>query len=150
MKKILKTTLSFTLAGILAFFSNASVFAAEVIPNNENVSIEVSTDAIVESGASTFSNYYYSGNVTTSWKTIARSTTGFGCNVYVDCTNLNLAKHDIRMLGANGNEIWSEKGAIAPIAKRIFICGSDVYEIQLRTQSGTSVVYVGPTSEPAN
>lgn len=92
---------------------------------------------------------------TTSWKTIASSTTGFNCNVYIKCSNTALSgwtvvPSDIRMLGKNGNVVWEEKGAIAGLGDRVFYCGSDVYTIQIRTQSGSGTAYAYQTNQPAD
>lgn len=86
-------------------------------------------------------------SINTSWKTIASSTTGFNCNVWIASYNtgtigLVVAPSDIRMLGKSGNVVWQESGAVAGNgAQRQFWCGSDVYTIQIKTQTGTGTAY---------
>lgn len=89
--------------------------------------------------------HYYSINTSTSWKTIATASSGFDCKVDISCTNFNNVPCDIRMLNSKGTVLWEESGAIritsivgsGGYGSRIFECGSDVYTIQIRTQSGT-------------
>ncbi len=117
------------------------------------LSVTPSVNAAVNSVDMVNSNTYYSGTVvSTSWTTVATSTTGFNCNVYIQCMNtgvvgLKVVPSDIRMLGKSGNVIWSEDAAIAGQGNRIFYCGSDVYTIQIRTQGGDGLVYIHETSE---
>lgn len=86
-------------------------------------------------------------SINTSWKTIASSTTGFNCDVWIGSYNtgtigLVVAPSDIRMLGRSGNVVWQESGAVAGNgAQRQFWCGSDVYTIQIKTQTGTGMAY---------
>ncbi|MCI8548723.1 MAG: hypothetical protein HFJ38_07570 [Bacilli bacterium] len=110
--------------------------------------------------ATPYSNSYpYSSTkmlvTSTSWKTIASSTTGFNCNVYIKCKNTSLSGWtvvpcDIRMLGKNGNALWEEKGAIAGLGDRVFSCGSDVYTIQIKTQAGSGTAYAYQTTQAAD
>ena len=86
-------------------------------------------------------------SINTSWKTIASSTTGFNCDVWIASYNLGtiglvVSPSDIRMLGKSGNVVWQESGAVAGNgAQRQFWCGSDVYTIQIKTQTGTGSAY---------
>ena len=92
---------------------------------------------------------YYSINTSTSWKKIAEASSGFGCNVYIECTNFSNVPCDIRMLDANGGLVWEESGAISINSifgsggngSRTFWCGSNVYQIQIRTQGGTGTAF---------
>ena len=68
----------------------------------------------------------------TTWKTVYSSTTGFNRNVAITCYNTSTHTNDIRMLGSNGQVVWTEDGAIDYSGSRTFWCGSDVYKIQLR------------------
>lgn len=113
-----------------------------------------------DSGIATpYSNSYpYQFNrlaTSTSWKTIASSTTGFNCNVYIECWNTTtsgtvVAPCDIRMLSKNGNVVWEEKGAINGVGHRIFWCGSDVYTIQIKTQAGHGTARAYQTTQSAD
>ena len=62
-------------------------------------------------------------------------------------SGLQVVPSNIRMLGKNGNVLWEESGAIAGQGSRIFICGSDVYTIQIKPQSGTGAAYAYQTSQ---
>lgn len=74
-----------------------------------------------------------------SWKTVYSSSRGFNRNVSITCYNTSTHKNDIRMLGSNGQTVWTENGAIDYSGSRTFWCGSDVYKIQLRnTGSGSN------------
>lgn len=101
-------------------------------------------------------NYPYTSSrqlqTTTSWKTLATSTKGFDCNVFIKCENtvfvgLRIAKNHVRMLDKNGNILWEESGAIKGSAQRIFKCGSDVYTIQIRTEAGKGLAYAYETTK---
>ena len=88
---------------------------------------------------------YNSINTSTSWKTIATASSGFDCNVDIGCTNFSNVPCYIRMLNSKGSVILEESGAIkitsmlgsGGYGSRTFWCGSDVYTIQIRIQSGT-------------
>lgn len=101
-------------------------------------------------------NYPYNSSkqlqTSTSWKTVASSTKGFNCNVMIKCENtvfvgFHISRNHIRMLGKNGNILWEEEGAIDGSSKRIFKCGSDVYTIQIRTESGKGLAYAYETTD---
>ena len=91
-------------------------------------------------------------SINTVWKEIAKSTDGFNCYVYIACYNTSpgsltqVAASDIRMLDANGNVIWYEGGAVSGSGSRIFFCGSDVYSIQIRTQTGKGTAFAYETN----
>lgn len=99
----------------------------------------------------------YNGTITTStsWKTLATSTTGFNCNVAIfnsstGTDGLGILRADIRMLGKSGNVVWQESKACPGYGTRIFWCGSDVYKIQIKVahSSGTAKAY--ETTESPN
>ena len=82
----------------------------------------------------------YNGTITTStsWKTLATSTTGFNCNVAVvnsstGTDGLGILRADIRMLGT-----------------RIFWCGPDVYKIQIKVAHSSGTAWAYETSESPN
>ena len=145
MKHILKSAITSTLALALLLSSSMLTQAAEVSGAEPNDAI-VSND--IDGGISTYSNSFQNGTViTTSWKTVATSTTGFDCNVYIKCMNTGMigwqvSPTDIRMLDRNGNVVWSENGAVAGQGNRTFWCGSNVYKIQARTQTGSGTIYI--------
>lgn len=156
MKRILKSTISLAIVLTLILSTNTLAYATEA-PTAELYDVTSSADdASMGNTITPFSNQYKSGiNISTSWKTIATSTTGFGCNVYIKCMNttldgLTVVPSDIRMLGKNGNVLWSENGAIPGQGSRIFVCGKDVYTIQIRTQAGVGVAYSHETTEAPN
>ncbi len=141
MKKFFKSSVTFIIALAMLFTTNAiSTFAAETSTINSESSV------VMESGISPYSNDYkgHYHNITTSWKTIATSTTGFNCNVYIKCYGTDLSRLNIRMLGKNGNVVWSENGAVPGLGSRTFWCGSDVYTIQASSQSSTIGIYIQP------
>jgi len=81
--------------------------------------------------------------LSTSWKTIASSSTGFNCKVAVSSmttgtiNNIQAVNPDIRMLGRNGNVVWSENSSTPGLSTRVYNCGSDVYTIQIRVSNGS-------------
>lgn len=141
MKHFKKTFITFTLVLVLAVVTGMTTVASAIdIDEKETISV---TDK-----ASVFSNKFYSGiNISSKeWTTIATSTSGFNCNVYVKCMNttfdgLRVVGTNIRMLGRNGNVLWSENEAVAGQGSRVFECGSDVYTIQASPRAGSGVIY---------
>lgn len=94
----------------------------------------------------------YNGTIVTSttWKTLASSTTGFNRNVTVfnsstGTDGLGILRADIRMLGKNGNVVWSEAKACPGYGTRQFWCGSDVYTIQIRVAHSSGTAYAYPS-----
>ncbi len=139
MKQFSKTFTALSLAFALVMSMTTVVSAAD-IDEKETMSV---TDK-----ASVYSNKFYSGiNISSNqWTTIATSTSGFNCNVYVKCMNttldgLRVVGTNIRMLGRNGNVIWSENEAVAGQGSRVFWCGSDIYTIQASPRAGLGVIY---------
>lgn len=151
MKKALKLTVAIYL--MLVLCGTVPVFATD---SHTDATVNVVSAAKVKPVDNTFTTYSNSfpynslGNaliVSTSWKTLATSTTGFNCNVFISCWNTAVYRCDVRMLGRNGNVLWSESGAIGGRDNRIFKCGSDVYTIQVKTQGGTATVYAYQTNQ---
>ena len=90
--------------------------------------------------------------VSSSWTTIATDSEGFGCNVKITGRLTSAGKRiDVRMLGKNNNVLWSENDSCPGLSSRVYICGTDVYKIQVRVDSGVSGTAIAlKTSEPAN
>lgn len=156
MKNILKKRVVALVLGLMiASHCVIPSFAAELPFNATPDSAEVITNGDISSLSN---SYPYIGRglyTTTSWQTVASSTTGFGCNVFIKCSNTAMSGWtvvpcNIRMLGKNGNVIWEEDGAIPGLGSRIFICGKDVYTIQICTQKGNGSAWAWETTEPAN
>lgn len=152
MKKVLRVTYAMAIAVAVLFGSSVSSFAAESAVADTEVS-----EATVAESASTreyiapvtpspgnkfdYTSMGHARAYTTSWKTLATSTKGFNCNVYIQCMNYGLngqgfAPSNIRMLDKNGKVLWSETGAVQGQGYRVFACGSDVYTIQICTSLG--------------
>ena len=120
------------------------------VTNISTVAYAADADTSVKDEISVQSATYKSGTViNTSWKTIATSSPGFNCNVYIKCMNTTFLPNswtvsptDIRMLGKNGKVIWSESSAVPGQGNRTFWCGSDVYTILARCQTGTGTIYI--------
>ena len=104
-----------------------------------------------------FAKNSYKGTITTStsWKTLATSTTGFNCNVAVvnastGTDGLGILRADIRMLGKSGNVVWEESKACPGYGTRVFHCGSDVYTIQIKVAYGGGTAWAYETTDPAD
>lgn len=143
--RMLKKVLGMALILVMSLSCTLNVFATE----NSNNSAVITANSGIELYAN---NYPHSSvlnglPVTTSWQTIASSTTGFNCTVWVGSYNtsnigLNVTPSDIRMLGKSGNVVWELSGALRGNGSAgEFWCGSDVYKIQIRTQKGTGTAY---------
>ena len=162
MKKVLRVTYAMALAVAVLFSSSVSSFAVESATVNTEVSEATVAESVSRAGVTYGGNTYpyYSLStmlkIDTSWQTIAYSSTGFNCNVEIGSYNtgfygFGVAKTNIRMLAKDGRVIWEEAAAITGDGvSRVFICGSDVYTIQLRTQSGTGSAFACQTKREAN
>lgn len=122
----------------LVFGSNIMPYAASVPSETINT-------------VSPRSNHYEGAGVDVdnkTWKTIATSTTGFGCNVQVNTFNTEVNYVSVKMLGKTGNVVWSETNAIPYNKSRVFECGSDVYEIKVKCvgSDNRSTVSCWPTT----
>lgn len=143
MKHTLKNILTIVLLLLFTFCNTTSALAYET-----PTKLSVCTAEMYSSSGNVYP--YPAGHqvltTNTSWQTIAYSTKGFNCNVYVKCNNtatvgLKVVPCDVQMLDKNGNVLWSENGAIAGLGSRTFWCGSDVYKIQIRTQAGKGTAF---------
>lgn len=147
MKNICKKILTIMTSLTLVMGLGLPVFAAEVPENTQN---DITTESITEEyGISTYSNHYSSGGVTvnsSTWTTIATSTTGFNCNVKISSLGTSLTTVDVRMLGKNGNVVWCEYESFGSLASRVYWCGSDVYKIQVSYHSGNGTISCYPTN----
>lgn len=65
-----------------------------------------------------------------SWATVASSTSGFNCNVVVSGLVIGNYCMDVHILNRNGNIVWSEENAFNTIGgnggSRTFWCGNDI------------------------
>ena len=116
------------------------------------VMIAIMVIAVLAMTVTAYAADNYKGTITTStsWKTLATSTSGFNRNVTVFNSSATLdglgpIRADIRMLGRNGNVVWQENKACPGYGERTFWCGSDVYEIQIKLANGygTARAYPG-------
>ncbi|WP_413854683.1 hypothetical protein [Candidatus Ruminimicrobium bovinum] len=108
--------------------------------------------AIMGTASKIYAADTYKGTIVTSttWTTLAESTTGFNRNVTVfnsstGTDGLGILRADIRMLGKNGNVVWSETKACPGYGTREFWCGSDVYKIQIRVAYASGTAYAYPS-----
>ena len=77
--------------------------------------------------------------VSNTWTTIATDSEGFDCNVEITGYLTSIGPRiDVRMLGKNGQILWSENDSCPGLSSRVYSCGSDVYTIQVRVDSGVS------------
>ena len=113
--------------------------------------------AMVGTTTTAFAANSYKGTITTStsWKTLATSTTGFNCNVAVvnsstGTDGLGILRADIRMLGKSGNVVWEESKACPGYGTRIFWCGPDVYTIQIKVKHSSGTAWAYETTESPN
>lgn len=148
MKKFFRIFLSLTLictllitgTSVLSFASNGKVIAKEDINN------------IISTQSDTYVTWL---NLTTSWKTIAKSTSGFGCNVEIVCNTTGTDGFhplyaDIRMLDKNGNVVWTEsKSCPGDGTGRVYFCGSNVYTVQIKVQHSGGTAWASKTSKSA-
>lgn len=100
---------------------------------------------------------HYNGPVTTSttWSTLATSTTGFNCNVAVNNAStafdgVGILRADIRMLGSTGNVLWSESKSCPGYGTRVYWCGPDVYTLQIKVATGSGVARAWETDQDPN
>ena len=114
MKQTLKTVSTFIAALSMVLILSITAFAA---------------DAKFEKSYKTGSSYTNVASIRTSNKI------GLNCNVCIFSYSTSMC--DIRMLGKNGKTVWEGKGVIA-MGNHIntFWCGTDVYTVQIRAQSG--------------
>lgn len=156
MKRFLKSAIAIVMTLLFAFGGTMSAFAAEVAPEGtevpngvEAVVLDNTTDAVARTGAGNHYPYRNNGLVTnaTEWRTVAYSTNGFDCTVYVEIHNtlvingFQVAPAGVRLLGKNGNVVWEESSAIAGQGHRNLWCGSDVYKIQIKNVAGSGSAY---------
>lgn len=90
--------------------------------------------------------------ISSSWQEIAYDTQGFNCNVEITGYLTSLGTRiDVRMLGKNGNVLWSENDSCPGLSSRVYHCGADVYSIEVRADSGvTGTVLALKTDKPAD
>lgn len=77
-----------------------------------------------------------------NWQTIAYSDDGFNCKVYIECSNGYVTSNSsIRMLGSDGHPVWEEIGAQPASGGRTYNCGSNIYTIQIKNQTGNGYAW---------
>lgn len=124
-------------------------YAAEVPVETASISTTETINAV-----SPRSTHYEASGIavnSTDWTTIATASNGFGCNVQVNTFNTQINYVSVRMLDKSGNVVWSETNAIPYNKTRVFSCGSDVYQIQVKcvgTQNRSTVSCWSTTREP--
>ena len=126
--------------------SSVSAFASETNTNSEVASVGFSTP---DTPSTRGNNYPYPSSSSslyvssTSWATIATSTSGFNCNVRIEGLVIGNYCIDVRMLDSSGNVVWSESNAIntASTGYRVFWCGSNVRTIQVKGHSGNGIAW---------
>lgn len=144
MKNICKEIVAIVTMITLVLSSNIAVYAAQH-EVDEDVCQEITK--VSDNTISPRGNQYESGGVyvtSTAWRNIATSTNGFSCNVKIGAYTGNVAYLSVRMLGRNGNVVWSETNAVAGNHSRVFWCGSDIYTIQAKATSGNATVTCWP------
>lgn len=159
MKRFFKNITVFAIALLMVFSSTMTALAINITNAEEKVGVVSVGSAreyiapVTPSSGNKFEHTSMSNALvcSTSWKTIATSTKGFNCNVFIACMNagtigLGIAPSDVRMLGRNGNVLWSESGAVRGQGQRVFKCGSDVFSIQIRTQAGSGSAWAYQTN----
>ena len=137
MRKIFKTSMLLVLAVVMLFSSAMTCMAATprapITHSSGIVFVGTGSDKLT---------------ITPTYKTIAyvdpARSTGFGAEIVILVVeNTAISANDIRMLDRYGNEIWEEEGAISNAGIRSFECGTDVYTVQIKTQSGYGDAYAG-------
>lgn len=140
MKKILKSTYICLLIAMMSFF--VMPISAQTNPMENEIVLK--QDSISQRANnfpynSSTNNLYVDG----TWRTIATSSTGFNCNVYINGM-VTSNYMDVRMLGSSGNIVWSLTNAVATYSgPGLFYCGSNVYSIQVRC-NGNGVAWAYP------
>lgn len=144
MKKFFRATLAIIMACVM-LVGGALSTSATTLPN-DNV-VEVLAE---KSYTTKYTSYGRALAISTTWKTIATSSTGFDCNVTINCRNIavledfTIAKGLVRMLDKKGNVIWtsSDDYAVPGQGSYEYYCGSDVYSIQIKTQNGGGSAWI--------
>ena len=111
-----KRLLAFTLFLVFVLSTSITVFAA-------------STPDLPYNSANTL-------YIDSTWRKIGSSsskTTGMDCRIVVCGETQGLMGIDIKMTGASGNYLWSQEDAISSYYPETFYCGSDVYDVGVRT-----------------
>lgn len=148
MKKSFKRFFYMLMACIMLCSFTTTAFAAEVSPVDEGVST-----AAAKSYTCEYTGYNDALSITTSWKDLATSNTGFNCYVTICTRNTailssgHVAKTVVQMLGKNGNVLWTstDEYSVPGLGSYEYYCGSDVYKIRVKTQAGTGSCWIDPT-----
>lgn len=133
-----------------------SMLAMSLVMGMSSISVSAtstSNPSEVVSTASVYANSYpYPSNTqslsvsSTTWKTIASSTTGFNCDVVINGLVIGNYCLDVRMLDKNGNVVWSEENSVNTLnGARTFWCGKNVYTIQVKGHNGNGIAWAYQT-----
>lgn len=133
MKKLFSMLLSMVLVFSLAFGITGTVV------NAEELDTPVEEEDIEE-----YVNFNSGVYVGTSWVTIVTASPGINGYIRVTSTSQNQSRADIQMLDSNGNELWVGDDEVPAIGSASFWCGSDVYTVRVKYNSGWGTVWVGP------
>lgn len=144
MKRTLSITLAVVMALTMMFGGVISANAAEEFPA-EPAMQEMEAGANARSNSFPYTSSAKALQLSTSWKTIATSTTGFGGHVRIHCQNSGFppSKGYVRLLDKNGNVLWtsSEEKAVPSQDSYSYWCGNDVYEIQVRVKQFVGIAW---------
>lgn len=133
MKKLFSVLLSMVLAFSLMFGVTSSIVHAEEL------------DAPAEGeDVEEYVNFHSGIYVGTSWTTIVDASPGINGNIKVTSTSQSQSRGDIQMLDVNGNELWFGDNVVPAVGSATFWCGSDVYTVRVRYNSGWGTIWVGP------
>ena len=147
MKKTLRATLVMVMVLAMMFGSTVSAAAAEEQTNpvssvsSENNDYGISTYGITYP----YTGYGKALDVTTTYKKIAYSNTGFNCFVTIRCELNGVNSRGVVMMkDKNGNHLWtsSEEYLVPSHGSFEYWCGSDVYSIWIKTTSGFGSAWV--------
>ena len=144
MRNTLKKSMLLICAVVMLISSSVPCMAATVTEENQTYSTR---SRIIFDGSG--SNKL---QLSTSYKTIAHvdtsSSSGMNARIVIIVpNNTEFCPNDIRMLDRNDNVVWEEFGAIDYTGIRSFDCGSNVYTVQIKAQSGSGWAYAGLVAE---
>lgn len=130
--KMTKRMISLIMVIVLMMCASATTaFASEV--DNTQKEIELTRGP----------HYPYTGmagglSINTTYKRVAycdTSGSGFNCNVLVGFLNNTYTNNSVQLRGKTGNVLWT--GTHGFSTSSTYWCGSDVYSIWIKTNSGT-------------
>lgn len=148
MKKTFKTMCAMLMACVMLFSGTLYAMAADASSNNDAV------EAVsAKSYTCDYTSYARALDINSrEWQLLAKSDSGFDCNVVINCRNTTflsngmLAKGLVRMLDKNNNVLWTSSVdyAVPGQGSYEYVCGSDVYKIEMKTQAGLGSAWITP------